>query len=76
MTSRKLLQDLKAGFREPKTERKDRPTTNIPFLHQGTSMGKIAFVCFCHGGMGPKKGHDMIELASPQEYIDRDITKN
>ena len=44
MTSRKLLQDLKAGFREPKTERRDRPTTNIPFLHQGNIHGKN---CFC-----------------------------
>jgi len=59
MTSRKLLQDLKAGFQEPRTERGDRRITSIPFYIREISIEKIAFVCFCHGGIGPKKGHDM-----------------
>ena len=74
MTSRKLLQDLKAGFREPKTERRDRPTTNIPFLHQGNIHGKNCFCMLLSRRHGAKE-RPWYELASLQEYIDRDITR-
>ena len=58
MTSRKLLQDLNAGFQEPRTERADRRTTSIPFYIRETSIENSGN-CFCHGGIGSKRGHNM-----------------
>ena len=53
MTSRKLLQDLKAGFQEPRTERGDRRTTSIPFYIM--DVLKTVAIAFVAGAMGQRK---------------------
>ena len=75
MTPRKLLQDLKAGFQEPRTERGDRRITSIPFYIREISMDKNCFCMLLSRRHGDKE-RPWYELASPQAYIDRDITKN
>ena len=55
MMFRKLLQDLKAGFQEPRTERGDRRITSIPFYIREISMEKLLLYAFVTAAWGQRK---------------------